>query len=492
MLLRQKFGLLALIYVLSLTANVVTATWCIAVYFRSAFTEFETDLSREQHIEQMRTMLRRQKATLSEPAGLMDALREYEAAQQSLTDSQMTLDTRLADGPYAADWAAVKAALADKGAVATERFRRLQAMRSSRAWPPMSDEQSNVFAVLDRRLGHIGVVLSQQRESSVARAAAVQQRVLTILMFNAAAGAVLCGAGLLIVRRWVLRPVGALREATKRIAAGDFAYRIAPQSRDELGHLADEVNQMSATILDMRDKLVEQERLAAAGEMVSRVAHNIRNPLAGIRGLAETTAQLHADDGELVESQQRIIDTVDRFEKWLRDLQQSFSPLALHPQRVRADHLVDGVVTVLRPMSQRRRVQIETAIDPAVGEVCVDTTHLEQALVALLTNAVQASAPGQTVHVAVRPASDPPGGWQVEVRDEGAGIPPEIRDKILLPYFTTKPDGSGLGLAIVNKVMRLHGGRLSVESEVGRGSRFVAVLPAGACDENKHGERADR
>ena len=92
-------------------------------------------------------------------------------------------------------------------------------------------------------------------------------------------------------------------------------------------------------------------------------------------------------------------------------------------------------------------------------------------------NAVQASSTGQTVRIVAGPDPEAPGRWHLCVEDQGTGIPEDIRSKIFLPYFTTKPDGNGIGLAMASKVVRLHGGQLSVESEPGRGSRFDVSLP---------------
>ena len=103
--------------------------------------------------------------------------------------------------------------------------------------------------------------------------------------------------------------------------------------------------------------------------------------------------------------------------------------------------------------------------------------HFEQALVALMTNALQASERGQAVTVQVSSDTHTPWRWCLTVADEGAGIPPELREKIFLPYFTTRPGGSGLGLAMAGKVVKLHGGRLEVESKPGEGSRFTATMP---------------
>jgi signal transduction histidine kinase len=275
----------------------------------------------------------------------------------------------------------------------------------------------------------------------------------------------------------VLHPVDDLREATKQIAQGRFDYRIQPRSRDELGQLASEVNQMAATIVDMQTKMIEQERLAAAGEMVTRLAHNIRNPLAGIRGLSETTLQLNQDDAETVGCQERIIATVDRFEKWLRDLQQSVSPLTIQPKPVAIEALLADTLAALQPMLDRHNVSVEKQVDPNLKHVSVDGGHFEQAVVSLVTNAIQASNRGQTVRLRVEGVPGDSGHWRFSVEDEGAGVPAELREKIFEPYFTTKPDGNGIGLSTARKVVRLHGGQLSVESEEGRGSRFEMYMP---------------
>jgi signal transduction histidine kinase len=116
-------------------------------------------------------------------------------------------------------------------------------------------------------------------------------------------------------------------------------------------------------------------------------------------------------------------------------------------------------------------------IDPGVSEVQLDSLHFEQALVALVTNAAQASEAGQEVRISASPLAEARGRWRLSVLDHGAGISAELKRKIFLPYFTTKPEGNGLGLAMANKVVRLHGGQLTVDSAPGRGSRFDAELP---------------
>lgn len=480
--LRKKFGLLAFIYALSMLANLVTSCWCILIYFQSAFVEFQTGSARQDEVDQIRRQVQRQ---IDEWDRQKDAGSLSYDSTPVLTQITEAIDRVVhqpnRDAEAQAVWEGILHSSETCQRIAERRRAAVQAATPGTApaegVETLLTEEREALAELHLLLSNVISGFEQQRLIQTAAAGQTQQRVVEILIVNTAVGATLCVMGLLLVRRWVLQPVADLRVATREISSGNFAHRIHARANDELGQLAGEVNQMSETIVSMQIKLVEQERLAAAGEMVTRLAHNIRNPLAGIRGLAEATVQRPGVDPETIECQTRIINTIDRFEKWLRDLQQSVSPLNLKLQQIAIEDLTANVMTALQPMFDRRQVEVLVHIAPEVGQVEVDPLHFEQALVSLITNAVQASRAGQSVRVSVDPVPDSPTQWQISVEDEGVGIPEEIREKIFLPYFTTKPDGNGVGLAMVSKVVKIHGGRLSVESEVGRGSRFTAVLP---------------
>lgn len=481
MQLRRKFGWLALIYVLSLTVNLIMSGWCIAVYFQSAFESFESELAREQEIESLRGLLSRQREILAENEPLADRAQAYERIERRLSEAMTSLGGAGGTAPVNEVWSSLQAALARKRIFANQWFDSSEPSPDPRL---VTEEDHAVFADIDALLVQAGEGFRQRRQLSVARAIDTYHRVGAILLVNTGVGVALCILGLFFVRRWVVHPIADLREAAQEIGQGNLDHRIIPRSRDELGDLAREVNEMAATTADLQARLIEQERLAAAGEMVGRLAHNIRNPLAGIRGLAEATVTRHADDTETVDCQQRIIDTVDRFEKWLHDLQASVSPLELRLKPTAIRDLIEQVVTALQPMLRRREVDVTIDIDPRLQLVRLDGMHFEQALVALVTNAVQASVAGQTVRIEAKLCSTTPGRWELSVRDEGAGIRPELVKKIFVPYFTTKPGGNGLGLAMANKVVRIHGGRLTVDSEPGHGSRFVARMP-GVLDGNE-------
>jgi signal transduction histidine kinase len=479
--LRQKFGLVALIYVLSLSANVVMSCWCIVVYYQSTIAGFESDVNRYDRVSKLQQMVQQ----LSDELETYGTKEEYTSSSldtmEVITESLQQMDPGQMEGRVQEIWAEVQQAASECLRIAEQRAAAIDRQESDTAFEgelaELLEQEHGALVELSRVLPWAGQAFSDRRQDSALRAAATQETVIKILIVNALVGGLLCVSGLMLFRKWVGRPVADLRDATREIGAGNFEYRIKPRARDELGDLAREVNRMSETIRSMQIRLVEQERLAAAGEMVTRLAHNIRNPLAGIRGLAEATVASNAEDQDTVECQRRIIDTVDRFEKWLRDLQQSVSPLELNLQDVEIERLADDVVTALRPMLDRRQVEVCVEIDPEVKVVKIDALHFEQAVVSLLTNAVQASKAGQQVKLRVEGVADSEDRWRLSVEDEGTGIPEVIREKIFTPYFTTKPDGNGVGLAMVSKVVKIHGGQILLESEVGRGSCFTAVMP---------------
>ncbi|HPU27824.1 MAG TPA: HAMP domain-containing sensor histidine kinase [Phycisphaerae bacterium] len=469
--LRKKFLIVALIYVTALVANLVLASWCIVVYFDSAFAEFETDLALGWDLEALRGLVRRQSMLLDSGGAPAEVSHAYAELEKQLKSGL----ARLEDSPVfpGSHWPLIREAAQAKEEAARNRIDALQAGASG----PMLPRDSKAFVKLDETLGEVIRELNVQRQMNVVRTASTQSQVVLILLSSTILGAGLCWLGWRFMHHWVVQPVAKLREATWHIAQGDFDYRLPINSKDELGRLAGEVNHMCSTIRDMQRRLIEQERLAAAGEMFARLAHNIRNPLAGIRALAEATMQQRSESEEVVECQRRIIRTVDRFEKWLRDTQQSVSPLTLNLQPVAIAEPVESVAAALGPLFDRRGVSLNVQIEPDMPPVLIDSAHFEQGLAALVTNAVQASAPGQQIRIAASPAPSGEDKWQIVVEDAGSGIPPEIRDKIFLPCFTTKPDGNGLGLAMAHKIVKIHGGELTFESVPGQGTRFTATFP---------------
>lgn len=299
-----------------------------------------------------------------------------------------------------------------------------------------------------------------------------------VTMASGIAVAVLVGVlGVLLVKRWVITPVEELRVAADHLARGDFTHRLSPRTSDELGRLASEVNHMAGMIDQMQREAIERERLAAMGEMVRRLAHNIRNPLSGIRSIAELSKRRAQEDAALREDQQSIISTVDRFNSWLTELLDATSPLTIQFSTCDVRPWLKDTVASQRPIATMKSIDVVVEDDRAPEKAVFDPRHLEHAVVGILTNALQASPNNSTV--TVRAHENGGDRWTIEIEDEGPGIPVENREKIFRPYFTTKSDGNGIGLAVTNHVVTQHNGTIRIESPEKGGTRFVIDLPTG-------------
>jgi len=308
------------------------------------------------------------------------------------------------------------------------------------------------------------------------------RRNLTIAMTLSLIGAVLVATlGFLLMDRWIVRPVGALREAAQRIGSGDFDHRVPVNGNDEIARLSGEVNRMASMVARLQEERIQRERLAAAGQMLRRLVHNLRNPLSGIRSLAELSADDAPRGSELRENQSRIVATIDRFETWLSDLLHRTSPVNLSIETVHVPEWLEAIAETHRAAASARDVTLITVPETAPDGAGFDPGHLEQAVSVVLANAIEASPRGATVRLqAERDAGG--GGWWIQVTDEGGGVADDLRDRIFEPHFTTKPGGIGIGLAFALEVVRAHGGRIAISASESGGAAFRIDLPLGAAD----------
>ncbi len=224
----------------------------------------------------------------------------------------------------------------------------------------------------------------------------------------------------------------------------------------------------------MESRLVERERLAAVGELAAQVAHEIKNPLAGIRGACEILSEGHARDDPKNEISHEVIRQVDRLNRTVEDLLLFAHPKAIHPLPTDVHELLDRTLGVLLEDPQTRGIEIERHYAGDMGDLRIDPQQIEQVLFNVFLNAMQVmDYNGKIVVTTYRTGA----GGRIAIRDNGPGVPDELGERIFKPFFTTHAQGSGLGLAIVRNLVEAHGGTIVATSPPGGGAEFVITLP---------------
>ena len=278
--------------------------------------------------------------------------------------------------------------------------------------------------------------------------------------------------GLISISIRLRRGVDAVNLGLHRLES-DFAHRL-PAIGGDFGEIAKAINQMANRRQALEATLRRQDRLAALGKVVAGVAHEIRNPLNSIRLTLELLSR-RVHKGEVRGNEvQGSLEEVDRLDRILARLL-AFGRPGLEERRVQdVRPLIERAVKMVQEQAQRKNVVIAFERNGGPLDADVDGLQVEQVLLNLLLNAVEASPGNCPVRVETGTRD---GAVQIKVTDEGPGVPESIRDHVFDPYFTTKETGSGLGLSVSREVVAHHNGELTFESN-GRGTTFVLRLPA--------------
>ncbi len=234
---------------------------------------------------------------------------------------------------------------------------------------------------------------------------------------------------------------------------------------------------------DVRDEKLREaerqrfERLAAVGTMVAGFAHEVRNPLAAMRSLAEELDEELRDANIALPHVELMLQSVERIERLVRTSLQFGRPAAPRRAQQRPWVIASAALSSLRPRLRDLAGEIALDVEPGLPDVNVDERQIAQALVILLNNALDATGAAPRVGLRVRAGRDNElRSVRIEVHDDGPGIAPEIVNRIFDPFFTTKPSGTGLGLSIAQQIAQENGCRIEVTSEPGRETCFAIVI----------------
>ncbi len=305
-----------------------------------------------------------------------------------------------------------------------------------------------------------------------------------IVLLVAGAGAVaICGALLVVLTYTVQRPMVELQQKIAELGGGDLTVSVSFAHRnDEIGDLGRNFNQMVVQLRENREEIERlhhtqmsrAEHLATLGEMATGLAHEIRNPLAGIAGVIEIIGRDLPTTSPAREVVKDVRQEIARINHIVTDLLQTARP---HPPKVRKSDLnvtVEHAVMLGRQQALAKGIEINLHKDPSLPEVEHDSDQIHQVLLNLLLNSLQAIDPHGKVEVTL---SRRDSNAVIEVTDNGRGIPAENLPNIFRPFYTTKGEGTGLGLSLARRIVEDHHGRINVTSTVGKGTTFAVILP---------------
>jgi signal transduction histidine kinase len=244
-----------------------------------------------------------------------------------------------------------------------------------------------------------------------------------------------------------------------------------------MGNLARTIRRERQQQESLREELRRTENLASLGRLLAGVAHEVRNPLAAMRSTVQLWQRL-PDRARTPESMDAVVKSVDR----LNDLVSRLLYFARsgHDARrpVDLNALVRDVLELTRAQADGQKVTVGAELDPKLPTLAGSAQALQQVVLNLTANALQAMPAGGRLECLTRwlPAQ---GQAELRVRDTGPGVPAEARARLFEPFFTTRPEGTGLGLALCREIVRQHGGSIELAEGSGPGAEFVVRLPRG-------------
>jgi signal transduction histidine kinase len=358
-----------------------------------------------------------------------------------------------------------------------------------------SGRRPEAFAAAQRELkGRLFPALTQMnreiyrraRESSVRGAyarleeiLASQEKVLLAILVLSLAGGLL---GSWLIARSLARPLSELTAAMAVVGAGQLDHSLTARSNDEVGKLAAAFGRMTENLRQSRAQLVQSEKLASIGEMAAAVAHGLRNPLASLRAAAQLVRQ-HPEAPSSREHLDAILAEVDRLDRRISHLLSFSRPAPFHPIQENVARLIEGLLPGFQQLLRERSIRLELELAASIPEIRVDPMQLEQALIEVVSNAIDAMPEGGRLRIATALEPGPGGAGRVsiEIGDTGPGIPEHLLSSVCEPFFTTRPEGTGLGLAIARRYVEQNGGRLDIAS-TSRGTTVHFHFPVGVTE----------
>ncbi len=302
----------------------------------------------------------------------------------------------------------------------------------------------------------------------------------------------------------ITRPIGEMVSATRNIIAGRFDREVHANSAGEIallaesfnamlkslrqmkgdleewgGTLEEKVKQRTEELVAMQARVAQSERLASLGMLAAGVAHEVNNPLGGILTLTGLTVEDMPKEDPNRENLVEVIRQTERCRDIVKGLLEFSRQSKGNREPVDVNRVLEDTLSLVGKQALFFNINVVCQLEPELPPVVADRSQIQQVFINILMNAVQAMNERGTITIVTRHNSSDHSA-EVAISDTGQGIPPEQIDRIFDPFFTTKESGhgTGLGLSIAYGIVTTHGGNISVQSEVGKGSTFTIRMPA--------------
>ena len=330
----------------------------------------------------------------------------------------------------------------------------------------------------------VAVVLLNGLILFVLATVSLQQTERHAVLLVASSGAVaICAVMIVVLALLIHRPVRELQEKIARVGAGELDAEVKFANRnDEIGDLGRNFNQMVRQLREGRDEIQRlhqtqmsrAEHLATMGELAAGLAHEIRNPLAGIAGVIEIIGRDLPASSPARAVVKEVRQEVLQINRIVSDLLECARPKPPETRLSDINATVEHAVMFSRQQALSKSIDIEFRHQSVPLEVEHDSNQVNQVLLNLLLNSIQSIDHNGKITVIIERRN---GVAAIAVADTGRGIAPEHLPHIFRPFYTTKGNGTGLGLSLARRIVEEHGGRIEVSSTLGQGSTFTVFLP---------------
>jgi signal transduction histidine kinase len=304
-----------------------------------------------------------------------------------------------------------------------------------------------------------------------------------VLMVAGAGAVAICAVLIIVLAYLIQRPMVELQEKIALVGAGDLAASVTFAGRnDEIGDLGHNFNRMVEQLRQSRDEIERlhrtqmsrAEHLATLGELATGLAHEIRNPLAGIAGVIDIIGRDLPATSPARAVVKDVRQEISRINRIVSDLLETARPRSPQIRSADINTTVEHSVMLARQQALSKPITIELRKSPSLPEVDHDGDQIHQVMLNLLLNAIQAIDGKGVIAVDLEQEGN---NVAITVRDNGRGIAREHLPNIFRPFYTTKGSGTGLGLSLARRIVEQHQGRIEVTSSLANGTKFVVVFP---------------